>query len=246
MLSAMTSNRSIGQRLGLVQALVLVIALIGSALGYWGLSRVAAQTQAMYEDSIVTERVASDWYRNVFNGATRTTAIAASADPNLATFFTDQIAESTKTSSGLQERLDKLLTTPDERANFEKVSALRKEYLRVRDAITAAKEVRRRRPRQTDLRRRVQDRVDPLPGRDPRGAAAAARSARRVDEGARRHQPERADRAGGLRRGGAGRRRRDGGVADALDHGAAASGGRGRRRHRALRPDASHRHRRHG
>ncbi len=139
MLSAMTAKRSIGQRLGLVQALVLVIALIGSALGYWGLSRVADQTQAMYEDSIVTERVASDWYRNVFNGATRTTAIAASADPSLATFFTKQAADSTKLSSELQEKLDKLLTTPDERANFEKVIALRKEYLRVRDAITAAK-----------------------------------------------------------------------------------------------------------
>ena len=74
MKSNLSARGSIGRRLALVQAGVLVIALIGSALGYWGLSRVAARTAAMYDDAIVTERVASDWFRNVFNGVTRTTA----------------------------------------------------------------------------------------------------------------------------------------------------------------------------
>ncbi|OWQ86204.1 hypothetical protein CDN99_20420 [Roseateles aquatilis] len=139
MSSALTSHRSIGQRLGLVQAVVLFIALIGSALGYWGLSRVAAQTAAMYEDSIVTERVAADWYRNVFNGATRTTAIAASADAGLAIYFAQQAAESTKASTELQQRMEKLLTSPEERANFEKVVQLRKNYIAARDIISDAK-----------------------------------------------------------------------------------------------------------
>ncbi|MDH0862912.1 methyl-accepting chemotaxis protein [Mitsuaria sp. GD03876] len=139
----MTSNfsgrGSIGRRLGLVQAGVLVIALIGSALGYWGLNRVATRTAAMYEDAIVTERVASDWYRNVFNGVTRTTAIAVSADAGLATFFTQAAAESTKVSTELQQQLDKLLTTPEERASFERIGELRKSYLSLRDAIAEAK-----------------------------------------------------------------------------------------------------------
>ena len=139
MMSNANARGSIGRRLGLVQSGVLVIALIGSALGYWGLSRVAAQTEAMYRDAIVTERVASDWYRNVFNGTTRTTAIAVSADPNLATFFTQAAATSTKVSTELQEKLDKLLTSTEERASFEKVSERRKVYLQVRDSITEAK-----------------------------------------------------------------------------------------------------------
>ncbi|OWQ46784.1 hypothetical protein CDL60_13265 [Roseateles noduli] len=130
---------SIGRRLGLVQALVLVIALIGSAMGYLGLSRVAAQTEAMYQETIVTERVASDWYRNVYNGGTRTTAIAVSADPALATFFAEQAAESTKSSTELQTRMDKLLDSPEERAAFDRVIELRKAYIKVRDTITEAK-----------------------------------------------------------------------------------------------------------
>ena len=138
MMSNANARGSIGRRLGLVQSGVLVVALIGSALGYWGLSRVAAQTEAMYRDAIVTERVASDWYRNVFNGTTRTTAIAVSADPNLATFFTQAAATSTKVSTELQEKLDKLLTSAEERTSFEKVSERRKVYLQVRDSITEA------------------------------------------------------------------------------------------------------------
>ena len=139
MKSNLSARGSIGRRLALVQAGVLVIALIGSALGYWGLSRVAARTAAMYDDAIVTERVASDWFRNVFNGVTRTTAIAVSADPALATFFAPAAAESTKISTELQEKLDKLLTTPEERAQFDRIAALRKNYLTLRDSITEAK-----------------------------------------------------------------------------------------------------------
>ncbi|ANH69580.1 methyl-accepting chemotaxis protein [Mitsuaria sp. 7] len=139
MMSNTNVRGSIGRRLGLVQALVLVIALIGSAMGYLGLSRVAAQTEAMYQETIVTERVASDWYRNVFNGGTRTTAIAVSADPALATFFAEQAAESTKSSTELQNRMDKLLNSPEERAAFDRVIELRKAYIKVRDTITEAK-----------------------------------------------------------------------------------------------------------
>ena len=139
MMSNKNVRGSIGRRLGLVQALVLVIALIGSAMGYLGLSRVAAQTEAMYQETIVTERVASDWYRNVYNGGTRTTAIAVSADPALATFFAEQAAESTKSSTELQARMDKLLNSPEERAAFDRVIDLRKAYIKVRDTITEAK-----------------------------------------------------------------------------------------------------------
>ncbi|UXH80945.1 methyl-accepting chemotaxis protein [Roseateles amylovorans] len=136
---AASGGQSIARRLLLVQALVLLIALIGSALGYWGLRRVAAETEDMYRSSLVTERTAADWYRNVFNGATRTTAIAASNDPTLATFFSAQATEATRISTELQQRLDKLLTTPQERASYDKVVELRKTFINLRDTITALK-----------------------------------------------------------------------------------------------------------
>ncbi len=138
-MATIISSRSIGRRFGWVQTLVLVIALVGSGLGYWGLQKVAQDTESIYTDALATERVASDWYRNVFNGITRTTAIAVSTDTNLPGFFAQAAAESSKKSTELQQQLDKLLTTPQERASFEKISDLRKTYLSTRDAIAAAK-----------------------------------------------------------------------------------------------------------
>ena len=139
MLSSLFAGRSIGQRLTVVLSLVLMIAFAGSGLGFWALSRVAAETSDMYENSLVSERLASDWYRNITNGVNRTSAIAISADPSLAEFFAASAAESTKQSTELQKALDKQMSSPTERKLFEQLSEARKGYLSSRDAVSAAK-----------------------------------------------------------------------------------------------------------
>ncbi|MDC6168820.1 MULTISPECIES: methyl-accepting chemotaxis protein [unclassified Roseateles] len=139
MLSSLFAGRSIGQRLTVVLSLVLMIAFAGSGLGFWALSRVAAETSDMYENSLVSERLASDWYRNITNGVNRTSAIAISADPSLAEFFAASAAESTKQSTELQKALDKQMSSPAERKLFEQLSEARKGYLSSRDAVSAAK-----------------------------------------------------------------------------------------------------------
>ena len=139
MLTTLTSGRSIGQRLGLVLSLVLLVSFVGSGLGYRALSRVAEENKEMLESSLTSERLASDWYRNITNGAARTSAVAVSKDPALADFFAPVSAESSKQSGELQKRLKESLTTPDELAMFDKVSEARKAYLSSRDAVFAAK-----------------------------------------------------------------------------------------------------------
>lgn len=111
MLTALTS-RSIGQRLGLVLSLVLLVSFVGSGLGYRALSRVAEENKEMLENSLTSERLASDWYRNITNGAARTSAVAVSKDPALADFFAPVSAESSKQSGELQKRLKESLNTP--------------------------------------------------------------------------------------------------------------------------------------
>ena len=138
MLTALTS-RSIGQRLGLVLSLVLLVSFVGSGLGYRALSRVAEENKEMLENSLTSERLASDWYRNITNGAARTSAVAVSKDPALADFFAPVSAESSKQSGELQKRLKESLNTPEELAMFDKVSEARKAYLSSRDAVFAAK-----------------------------------------------------------------------------------------------------------
>ena len=139
MIRRLFAGRTIGQRLTVVLSLVLLIAFTGSGLGYWALSRVAAETATMYQSTLVNERLAADWYRNITNGVNRTSAIAVSADPSLAQFFATTAAESTKQSTELQKALDQRLSSPQERKLFEELSEARKGYLSSRDAVTAAK-----------------------------------------------------------------------------------------------------------
>ncbi|MFY7867053.1 methyl-accepting chemotaxis protein [Roseateles sp.] len=139
MLFSSFSGRSIGQRLSLVLGLVLLISFVGAGYGLWCLRGVAQETRQMYEHTLVTERAASDWHRNITNGVNRTTAIAVSTDPSLAEFFAASAAESTKASGELQKTLEKLLEDKQERELFDALSAARKRYLSARDAVTAAK-----------------------------------------------------------------------------------------------------------
>jgi methyl-accepting chemotaxis protein len=132
-------GRSIGQRMLGTLGLVLLISLIGSGISWWSLQRIAEQTGELTGTDIGTERVASDWYRNVTNGVQRTTAIAMSADTSLADFFAAEAAASTKQSSELQKRLEVLSVRPAEKALFQEIGVNRKGYLEGRDAVTAAK-----------------------------------------------------------------------------------------------------------
>ncbi|MBB3196724.1 methyl-accepting chemotaxis protein [Roseateles terrae] len=133
------AGRTIGQRLGLVLGLVLLISFVGSGLSYVALKRVADDTNTMFNDDLVAERAASDWNRNITNGVNRTTAIAISADTSLTEFFAPSVAESTKQAGELQKKLDGFMKTPEERVLFEKLGEARKAYLSSRDAVMAAK-----------------------------------------------------------------------------------------------------------
>ena len=139
MAASFLSGRTIGQRLMVVLSLVLLISFAASGIGYWALARVATETTDMYQRHLVTERIASDWYRNITNGVNRTSAIAISSDAGLAEFFATTAAESTRQSSELQKQLDGHLNSPEERRLFEKLSDARKGYLSSRDAVSAAK-----------------------------------------------------------------------------------------------------------
>nr|WP_315430264.1 methyl-accepting chemotaxis protein [uncultured Albidiferax sp.] len=133
------TNLSTAKRLGLGFALVLILSLISIIMGLSRLSSVAQATQDMVASPVQTERVVSDWYRNIHTGVRRTGAIAKSSDPSVAAYFAEDQAASSKSSAELQKALQELLTTDKEKALFAEIGAQRKIYVAARDEILALK-----------------------------------------------------------------------------------------------------------
>lgn len=138
-MAAYRSNLSITQRLSLGFALILLLSLISMLVGISKLNTSADSTQQMLNNPIQTERLISDWYRDVFMAVRRTAAIARSSDPSLATYFSQDTAESTARTSKVVPTITERMTTDEEKALLAKIGEVRKNYLIARDAITALK-----------------------------------------------------------------------------------------------------------
>ena len=137
----MKFNRlKIGNRLGLGFALILVFLIASTVIGILRLQALADATHAMMEQPLAKERMISDWYRYVYAGIRRTTAIVKSSDPSLGPFFADDAANTVKQSQDLKKRIDSMVSSDEERALFDKLANVSKLYLSTRADITKAKE----------------------------------------------------------------------------------------------------------
>lgn len=85
-------NLKVGTRLGIGFAVVLVMAVISTAIAIWNLRQVATATQRMMETPLTKERTVSDWYRNISSAIIRTSFIIESNDNTLSEKFSADIA----------------------------------------------------------------------------------------------------------------------------------------------------------
>ena len=130
---------SIGKRLAAGFALVLVLAACVIALAFWRLEATAAATRQMMDEPLTKERLLADWNRNINAGVRRTIAIAKSSDASLVQLFAEDQAQSTKSSTELQERIKALIRSPEEQALFDTVGKARKVYIDSREEIVKLK-----------------------------------------------------------------------------------------------------------
>ena len=130
---------SIGRRLGLGFALLLALAAGIITLACWRLAATATATRQMMDEPLTKERLIADWSRNINSGVRRTMAIAKSSDASLVELFKEDQAQSTQSSSELQERIKSLIRSPDEQALFDAVGKARKVYVDSRDEIVRLK-----------------------------------------------------------------------------------------------------------
>ncbi|MDM0035063.1 MCP four helix bundle domain-containing protein, partial [Variovorax sp. J22P271] len=133
------NNFSIGRRLALVLGAILALFLATSVFAVLKLRELGVEIEGMVTDNVKTERAGSDWLRHTNSGVQRAAAIAKSSDPSLIAYFAPATAASIKDTNALQKFIEGQMTAPEERALFQKVGELRKDYLAAREEVSKLK-----------------------------------------------------------------------------------------------------------
>ncbi|MGX9713779.1 methyl-accepting chemotaxis protein [Janthinobacterium lividum] len=132
-------NVSIGVRLGLGFAVILLFSMVITGISVWRLHDVAMATRTMMELPLAKERYISDWYAKIDSGVRRTTAIARSSDTTLGAYFAEEAKQSSVVSGELQKKIEALISSPEEKELFRLVSEQRKVYLDSRAQVSKLK-----------------------------------------------------------------------------------------------------------
>ena len=130
-------NWKVGTRFAAGFGVVLLLMIAVAGIGIWRLQTVAQATHSMMQMPLVKERLISDWYSNISASITRTTAIAKSSDLTLGAYFEPAGNEAAKNSLALQEKVQGLLATADEKKLFADIGEARKAYEAAGNAIVA-------------------------------------------------------------------------------------------------------------
>ncbi|WP_312437298.1 methyl-accepting chemotaxis protein [Achromobacter sp.] len=130
----------LGTRLAGGFTILLAMIMVMCIVGLVSLANINDSVETLTQRSLTKERLINDWARNIQSGVTRTTAIAKSADASLAGFFTEEAAASTRNSSALQQKIEPLIESDEEKALWQGISKARADYLRTRDGIFKAKQ----------------------------------------------------------------------------------------------------------
>ena len=128
-------NVSIGVRLGLGFAVILLFSMVITGISVWRLHDVAGATRTMMEEPLAKERYISDWYTRIDSAVRRTIAIARSSDTSLSAYFAEESKVSSASSAVLQKKIAALLKDPKEQAMFAGLLELREVYVGSRDQV---------------------------------------------------------------------------------------------------------------
>jgi methyl-accepting chemotaxis protein len=130
---------SIGQRLFAGFLLILSLCILVAGIGVWRLHVIEQETQDLMASPLVKERLISDLNANVAAGIRRTLAIIKSSDPSLAKFFVSDAAELTKGGNEITKKVEAMLTSDEERREFQQLTTARKAYITMRDEVMKEK-----------------------------------------------------------------------------------------------------------
>ncbi|WCM95398.1 methyl-accepting chemotaxis protein [Acidovorax sp. NCPPB 2350] len=108
-------------------------------LGLTNMGGMVRSVKGIASESLVKERLISDWSRNIHTSVQRTAAVVRSNDASLAGLFAEEAAASSRQSTELLKRIEELPQTDQEKTLLADIKQARTAYLAGRDAIYKAK-----------------------------------------------------------------------------------------------------------
>lgn len=131
---------SFSRRILAVLALVLTVALLGSALGVWSLQRVSQETGRMVEGAITTERLTGDLRRHLTVNVARSKAFALSSEPQVGDILRPEIDETSASVEELLSKLGGMMTTTQDRAILERMRRANADFRNAFQELTIARD----------------------------------------------------------------------------------------------------------
>ncbi|MCU4118875.1 methyl-accepting chemotaxis protein [Variovorax sp. N23] len=133
-------NLRIGTRLALGFALVLILLALVCAIGWLGLTKVGQSTHAILSQSLVKERLATEWLTNVRANTVASFAMVKATDPQVIAYFGKTIAAGSARIGPLQKQVESMLSTPEEKAMYAELGVARANLIETLAAINKLKE----------------------------------------------------------------------------------------------------------
>ena len=133
-----TPRNTLGQRMLATFFTVLLLSLIGSAIGLWSLYRINGATDQMVQQSVATERLVADAYRYQEINAANYKAMALSSEPEVGEILGADILTTQKRYDALMLQVASRLQTVQEQALLDQISAAGKDFLAARAELVAA------------------------------------------------------------------------------------------------------------
>jgi methyl-accepting chemotaxis protein len=133
------SHFNIGKRLAVGFSLTLAMAVLIAGIGISRMNHVAADAADVLSAPLIKERLINEWYVQIFAAVRRTAAIVKSSDPSLGAYFKEDAAATGKRAADLVKDIEPLIAAGEEKALWDRIGALRKNYSTARDAAVKAK-----------------------------------------------------------------------------------------------------------
>ena len=134
------STGSFSHRIMGVLSLVLLVALLGSTIGFWSLLRVSNETGHMVDEVMATERLAADLNRLIGINLARSKALALSSEPQVSDVLSPEITQTAVQVAALLKKLAEMPNAPEDKALLAHISKANGEFLKAFQELIVARD----------------------------------------------------------------------------------------------------------